>query len=57
VFIITHSLSSAFLDLVDRIAVLDQGQIRAVGTLSELQQNAPATLHMLQPEIVHSRAA
>ncbi|MFY8056213.1 MAG: ABC transporter ATP-binding protein, partial [Planctomycetaceae bacterium] len=57
VFIITHSLSSAFLDLVDRIAVLDQGQIRALGTLSELQQNAPATLQMLQPEILHSRAA
>jgi subfamily B ATP-binding cassette protein MsbA len=57
VFIITHSLSSAFLDLVDRIIVLDQGQVKAAGTLSELQQNAPATLHMLQPELPQSRAA
>ena len=57
VFIITHSLSSAFLDLVDRIIVLDQGQVKAAGTLSELQQHAPATLHMLQPELPQSRAA
>ncbi|MFM7164001.1 MAG: ABC transporter ATP-binding protein [Planctomycetaceae bacterium] len=57
VFIITHSLSSAFLDLVNRIVVLEQGQIRAAGTLSELQRNAPATLHMLQPELPQSRAA
>jgi len=57
VFIITHSLSSAFLDLVNRIVVLEQGQIKAAGTLSELQRNAPAALHMLQPELTQSRAA
>ncbi len=57
VFIITHSLSSAFLDLVTRIAVLEHGQLRAVGTVAELQQHAPAVLHMLQVDIPQTRAA
>ena len=57
VFIITHSLSSAFLDLVTRIAVLEHGQLRAVGTVAELQQHAPSVLHMLQVDIPQTRAA
>lgn len=39
VFIITHALSETFLDLVDRIVVMDQGRIAAVGDHNQLLQS------------------
>ena len=39
VFIITHALSETFLDLVDRIVVMDQGKVAAIGHHNELLES------------------
>ncbi len=40
VFIITHALSRSFLDLVDRVVVMEQGQISASGTHEDLLKSS-----------------
>ena len=56
VFIITHSLSAAFLDLVTRIVVMDQGQIIADGSCEEIRRT-PEFGRLLQGDAAASRAA
>ena len=57
VFVITHTLSPAFLDLVTKIVVMDHGQIVAVGTHAELLRTAPAYSRLLQSDAPAARAA
>ena len=57
VFIITHTLSAAFLHLVTKIVVMDHGRIVATGTHAELLQSAPAYARLLQSDPPAARAA
>ena len=56
VFIITHSLSAAFLDLVTRIVVMDQGCVIADGSCEEIRKS-PEFSRLLQGEMSPVRAA
>lgn len=56
VFIITHSLSAAFLDLVTRIVVMDQGCVIADGSCEEIRKS-PEFSRLLQGEMSSVRAA
>ncbi|MBL8817878.1 MAG: ABC transporter ATP-binding protein [Planctomyces sp.] len=56
-FIISHVINQTFLDLIDRIIVLDRGRIIAMGTHEELSRTSPDYLRMIQTECVPRKAA
>lgn len=57
VFIITHSLSETFLNLVDRIVVMERGQIVAVGEHNELLQSCEVYRRLSQAGVQPKAAA
>ena len=56
VFIISHVINQQFVDLIDRIVVLEAGQIIADGTHGDLMANSPEYERLVQSDVV-KRAA
>lgn len=56
-FIITHVINQTFLDLIDRVVVLDRGRISAVGSHEDLLKSTPDYSRLLQMESTIRRAA
>ena len=57
VFIVTHVINSTFLDLIDRVLVLDKGQVLADGTHEELLHCCPEYTRLVQPNSQPRQAA
>lgn len=57
VFIITHVINQTFLDLIDRVVVLDRGRIVAAGTHAELSKSSPDYLRLVQQDTQLRNAA
>lgn len=55
-FIITHSVTQSILELVTRIAVLEQGQLIALGTHAELIQSCPAYQRLYRMQLQQNAA-
>ena len=56
-FIITHVINQTFIDLIDRVVVLDRGRISAVGRHEDLLKTTPDYSRLLQMETSLRRAA
>jgi len=56
VFIISHVISKHFVDLIDRVVVLDAGQIIADGTHQALLADCPQYSRLVQPEVTRKAA-
>lgn len=56
-FIITHVINQTFLDLIDRVVVLDRGRISAIGRHEDLLKTTPDYSRLLQMETTLRRAA
>ena len=56
-FIITHVINQTFLDLIDRVVVLDRGRISAIGRHEDLLKTTPDYSRLLQMETSLRRAA
>ncbi|MCH2200474.1 MAG: ABC transporter ATP-binding protein/permease [Fuerstiella sp.] len=57
VFVITHVISQSFLDIIDRVIVMNRGQIIANGTHEQLFQSCPEYSRLARPDSAVQDAA
>ncbi|MCP4172613.1 MAG: ABC transporter ATP-binding protein [Fuerstiella sp.] len=56
VFIISHVISQQFVDLIDRVVVLEAGQIIADGSHADLMESSPEYGRLVQSDVVKKAA-